>query len=83
MAELTARGAATRHRIVTGAAGLMREPRRGERQPRRHPRGHVHQQEPAVRPLTSRTAAPIYWLAVARHEADQVIEDQDAGASAT
>jgi hypothetical protein len=50
---LTARGAATRQRIVEAAAALIRERGRGGHRPGRYRGGHRDQQEPAV-PLLPR-----------------------------
>jgi AcrR family transcriptional regulator len=73
-AQLTARGAATRHRIITGAAALIRE------------QGVVNVSLDDIRTATSTSKSQLFHyfpqgrsdllLAVARHEADQVIDDQ-------
>jgi AcrR family transcriptional regulator len=71
---LTARGAATRHRIVTGAAALIRE------------QGVANVSLDDIRAATSTSKSQLFHyfprgrsdllLAVARHEADQVLQDQ-------
>jgi AcrR family transcriptional regulator len=71
---LTSKGAATRQRIVEGAARLMRE------------RGPAHVGLDDVRAVTSTSKSQLFHyfpdgkadllLAVARHEADQVLADQ-------